>query len=593
MDKKIILLSNSEDYNTKNSLTHFQSYINEIDYLPDHIYCQISTEYVGFHGCFKNQITSKNNIHPAIIAINIHDLFLHLDLPLETETFVNNKIIVDNDDTREKRLFKMISLKSNTMSLLDFEDHEKFYLQDTESYNAETINEQFSKKISFVIKNEVRNYRGFPSKVSSSSNTLEFSQFRFPFDQFDSNERWKIRTVLFFHEKFVDSFNEQNSLAMFTKIDGEKYYWYYNKENAPTLKISFNKEKLKVKVPKIVKVVSKEIEPLLTQEGFSNIIALFAINPLDVNKYIHKNFSNREFFQLDFRHKNHFEIELLDERDCRLELSEGLPSIVKFHAIESNMNQFHVRVNSKSTQSYPNNRPNQFEVKLAKSLYLPGSWEVALSSIIFHNVLQTTKELNLKYNVTFYNKEGTPTLIKYFNVPTNLTSANEIVNFFTYTLSDFIEVKVDENEKLSLKFKMDLSLEIQKHLSKLLGFSHISEKAVIKKKKNEEFNTLYSICEIPLFASNLFLHSNIIDYSVLGHAMGKVLKIVHVPESSSSIKKYESLEFDNLEFITITYTEVQHLRFELRSHTGSLVEFRNDRFSGVYLNLIFRQKESI
>ena len=98
---------------------------------------------------------------------------------------------------------------------------------------------------------------------------------------------------------------------------------------------------------------------------------------------------------------------------------------------------------------------------------------------------------------------------------------------------------------------------------------------------------------MPLFVSNLFLHSNIIDYSVLGHAMGKVLKIVHVPESSSSIKKYESLEFDNLEFITITYTEVQHLRFELRSHTGSLVEFRNDRFSDVYLNLIFRQKESI
>ena len=95
-----------------------------------------------------------------------------------------------------------------------------------------------------------------------------------------------------------------------------------------------------------------------------------------------------------------------------------------------------------------------------------------------------------------------------------------------------------------------------------------------------------------MFASNLFLHSSIIDYSVLGHGMGKVLKIGHVPEDSKSsqVKSYVSLEYDHMEFIPIIYTEIQHLKFELRSHTGSLVEFRNEEFSNVYLNLIFRQK---
>ena len=36
MEKKIILLSNSKNYNIKNSLTHFQNYITDVDYLPDH-----------------------------------------------------------------------------------------------------------------------------------------------------------------------------------------------------------------------------------------------------------------------------------------------------------------------------------------------------------------------------------------------------------------------------------------------------------------------------------------------------------------------------------------------------------------------------
>ena len=179
------------------------------------------------------------------------------------------------DSEREKKLIRVqtplqTNQLYNSIHLSDFKEHEKIYLRDTTSYSVESLHQQFYGNIKSEIKNGLKSYRGFFSKVSPSGNTLEFCQYHFPFQKFTENEQWKLRTVMLFHEKFAESFIEKASLKFYIKIDNEKYFWYYNKESAPVLKVSFNTEKLKVKVPNIVKIVCKEIEPLLTQDSFSN-----------------------------------------------------------------------------------------------------------------------------------------------------------------------------------------------------------------------------------------------------------------------------------------------------------------------------------
>ena len=73
--------------------------------------------------------------------------------------------------------------------------------------------------------------------------------------------------------------------------------WSLNQKES--LKVTFDLEKLMVKQPSVVKVISKDIKPILTQEGFSNVIAMFAVNKEDVGRYIHKNFSTSEYFEVE------------------------------------------------------------------------------------------------------------------------------------------------------------------------------------------------------------------------------------------------------------------------------------------------------
>ena len=108
------------------------------------------------------------------------------------------------------------------------------------------------------------------------------------------------------------------------------------------------------------------------------------------------------------------------------------------------------------------------------------------------------------------------------------------------------------------------------------------------KRKDDLFIPTFSIRDIPLHSSNIFLHCNFVDYSILGHTMAKILKIIPLIESTR--KKYEFIEFETLEYIPIVFSELQTLSFELRSHTGSLLKFKDDMYSEVYINLILKKE---
>ena len=122
----------------------------------------------------------------------------------------------------------------------------------------------------------------------------------------------------------------------------------------------------------------------------------------------------------------------------------------------------------------------------------------------------------------------------------------------------------------------------------MLGFSQSIEAVTISKEENQNYMTPFCISEIPLHPQSFFLHSNFVDYSSLGHTLGRVLKIIPIPETSRT--QYVYMNFENLEFVPVVFSELQTLSFQLRSHSGKLVTFMNDGSAEFYVNLVFSKK---
>ena len=85
----------------------------------------------------------------------------------------------------------------------------------------------------------------------------------------------------------------------------------------------------------------------------------------------------------------------------------------------------------------------------------------------------------------------------------------------------------------------------------------------------------------------MFIYSNIVDYSILGHTYANILKVVPIPANSR--EKYVTVEFDTLEYIPLQFSEIQELDFSLKSLSGANIKFIRNDFSEVFLNLIFKR----
>ena len=57
----------------------------------------------------------------------------------------------------------------------------------------------------------------------------------------------------------------------------------------------------------------------------------------------------------------------------------------------------------------------------------------------------------------------------------------------------------------------------------------------------------------------------------MGDGYHKLLKVI--PISSEKYKGYKSIEFEHEEYIPLATSEIQYIDFELRTHTGALIEF--------------------
>ena len=97
---------------------------------------------------------------------------------------------------------------------------------------------------------------------------------------------------------------------------------------------------------------------------------------------------------------------------------------------------------------------------------------------------------------------------------------------------------------------------------------------------------MFSRQNFPLLPNVIFLYSSCVKSSLVGDGLYKLLKVIPITKDDSDC--YKSIGFDHEEFLPLCNSEIQYIDFELRSHSGKLIEFVGN--PQVHINLKFKDE---
>ena len=382
-------------------------------------------------------------------------------------------------------------------------------------------------------------------------------------------------------------------------------------------------------IPNSIQVICKNIEPNLTSEGHNSVIEMVPLtsmkNILDYQPKI------RKYYRINTNELKSIQVELHDENDELVKFDVGFPTILKFKIAEMSIvrDNFYIRVSSNDSKlTFPANNSSQFWVKLPKELRLGLNWKTSLTSIYLprniHNIYESMNVIELyQYHDSSMSKikasfkvliqpgyyNSSHSLCNAINIaltstPINLNFHEESKRFFfsgsnkngndksVYKIS-FTRKLIgilgyeprllidDDGSKLSLNFRYSRDYNDNHNLvcdtfSTLDTNSSVSNSFLFPKSPNLNFS----------ISPWIFVYCNIIKPSITGHARVPLLKIV--PLNFHDFQRGHALEFENLEFSSLSLNSFQSLHFEIRNHDGTLLSTDNDN---LMMTLLFQKEE--
>lgn len=571
MTDTIVLISNTN--NPQNTLSSFMNElpVSTLNYNNKNY---VGLDEIGIHLQIKNNASPIMDQYPSILQINNFHL-----------TKASN---INPDD------INVTQIPTNV-----FEFHNKLYIQPTESYDAEKLHKEIEDQVETFGKMNPAMFKGYCTKIDS--NNLVFGQFKFPFENIEKSQHWYYGTFLFFHENIYQCLElEDESKIKKIQIANESYYYFSTleydektKEYIPiTIKTSNKLRKMKIQIPRVIKIICPQSEPVITSNGYKNILNMFTVSTEQLlNTYVHIDFSKHIFTRLNTNQINNLHVSFVNENNQPLRLYRGVPTFVKLQLKkhQENMEMFPIFIDSLPTNIHKNNTASRFKIQLPQSVDY-GKWKMAVNSISFKNDFLIMNELNLKFAMEYGNNNATK-VKKQFVTPPELRTHNEIIEWFLSEISDVITGQQTENGQIMLTFKKKAKLVIEKNLSLLLGgIKFIHDKQVISKLKNGVFLMPTKPKEIQLFPHQLFLYSDIVEPSILGGVHEPLVKIIPVNPPFNT-KNYESISYhgENLQYISLRAGNIpQTLDFTLRSTTNSEVEFCNP-LEPIFITLLFQR----
>ena len=573
MERKCLLISSANENVFENTLQSFSNLIPQ-NYIKTQKSWKACVESIGIHLQLVNNGVSQGNKYAAMICIPQNALTM--------EMFTSSP-----DDSYAEFKFHSDILRR----------HHLYYLNPCESYNLKTLNEQFRSECIKHTHEDLNNFVGFPTMYNEEKNLLIFGQHEFPFRSF-GREGHQFQTIMMLHKNFMQCLEFQqdpflpNGAWKEMMIGDQVYYWAFCfQDGRNELKVT-GCDKLVINFPKVIKIVSPSIKPILTDGSFSNEMKLCTVYKRDLNNFTTIDFKTTEWFDLAEQNPNKFQIQFLDHRNLPLRLRSGFPSTCKIHLSSEEMDHLDLRVTSKPNAGFSENKPYYFRQRLAHRQNLTdGVWKAGLTSAIFRNRFLILKNLKLNFCI----KVPGTTIEETFETPRSLSNVNDVIEFFTNTVKDYIKVDKLLGGHVMLTFVKTAALELGHDLCKLLGGGDeyqdilvVSTRQTCNIYKPEGGKYVFNFppeLHFPLFPENIFVYLNVLKESLVGDSLSKLLKVIPLPNHSKN--EYISLEFENPEFIPISQTELCEMEFQLRTHNGEYVQIYDDE--PVYFNIVLKK----
>ena len=392
-------------------------------------------------------------------------------------------------------------------------------------------------------------------------------------------------------------------------------------------KIEVNKKNkgLLFKTPNILQIKCENIKAYPHDSNFTKTIGVIKLNSENKYSSFSHTFKGNEFYPLENKLNETWEIKITDENNSRIKLYQGTPTILEISAIETNMeNELNIKCTSEISEIYPNNCPTEFTSQQAQPIEISSithEWQVALSSITFKNHFKMDSNFHFKFSYYCYDMDlNMVCFLKHFAIQE--TSVEGILKKFKKKLATTIDVMKKRHTRssrapigkvlleggmLSINFQQATKITFTPHLAMVLGLDKNNydsdtdytkesvqyEIGITANKNNDHTGGLVSGLRPVDYSFNLtpkfmFIEMDAIKDVPIGNQNGKILKIV--PLSKETEGRYVTEEFKNLDFHPLERHHLQKIDFKLRAQSGSLLQaHRTNDFNTTWMQLVFRK----
>ena len=366
---------------------------------------------------------------------------------------------------------------------------------------------------------------------------------------------------------------------------------------------------LKPNLPKLVKVKCNDIRTQIFNNQYSKDLITFCPEIGKQKTFFWHEFEAKTYCVLQNTILDTISFQLTDENDELLNLSEGVPTLLKLdiQAMEKAKKSFNVRITS-TTELHPNNTRSEFTVTLPQILNLNSEWKVSLSAVNLPNVFNTLPSDDL-LAFMYYSTDGNLTLSKVEHfLPHQKYSKDTLldeINFFLQKNKANIDLgeafeytpEAKHDNVLCFELKVHGTLIMGKALADLLGFTDIPMKrnklyltyasSMPSLKQTSLSYKFYANKPINMDyyrPSYYLLYTNIVQPTAVSGEYRNILKIFPVSNEEST---YVIQEFKHREYLNLNNFDIKELQFHLRSHTGEFISFDKRNEDPIILNLHF------
>ena len=621
-DKRIVFNSSVNNVAIQNKLSHFQNSLFDDSYLPPDKNYAITPRQIFMDLNFKNPICPVNNAFPSFICV-----------PL-------------------KHLINKAGEYLDNLNLDYFYNVHKFYLNTSKKYTIKELYKEWKAKEVLAIKVkkkfkeelegvELKYSQLYPERdLQTTTTCLTETNDSIVFGQHAVEEGYEVKeeekTVLFFHYKFAENLGIDTTFAKVKEIDNEKYFlfmplnkkstgYFHGKYLNPTITVNKKNKGLLFKTPNILQIKCENIKAYPHDSKFTKTIGVIKLNSENKYSSFSHTFKGNEFYPLENKLNETWEIKITDENNSRIKLYQGTPTILEISAIETNMeNELNIKCTSEISEIYPNNCPTEFTSQQAQPIEISSithEWQVALSSITFKNHFKMDSNFHFKFSYYCYDMDlNMVCFLKHFAIQE--TSVEGILKKFKKKLATTIDVMkkrhtrssrapigkvLVEDGMLSINFQQATKITFTPHLAMVLGLDKNNydsdtdytkesvqyEIGITANKNNDHTGGLVSGLRPVDYSFNLtpkfmFVEMDAIKDIPIGNQNGKILKIV--PLSKETEGCYVTEEFKHLDFHPLERHHLQKIDFKLRAQSGSLLQaHRTNDFNTTWMQLVFRK----